>query len=67
LRSCRKGKYRYWKAPLHEVEFEAQMHQVQQELAEAAKKAQADEDKRLDAALRRRGLTLPFTTTEKRD
>jgi hypothetical protein len=54
---------RYRKQPLHEVPFEAELHRVHQELAEAAKKAQADEDARLDAALRRRGLTLPVAET----
>jgi hypothetical protein len=52
---------RYRKVALHEVQFEIDAHRAQQEVAKAAEEARAAEDKRFDAVLRRRGLTLPVT------
>jgi hypothetical protein len=52
----------YWRRPLTEVPFEADMLRVQQESAKAIKDAQADEDTRLLAAAKRLGIILSATT-----
>ena len=55
----------YYKRQLHEIPYEADLARAQQEVTKALEDVRADEDRKLDAALRRRGITLPSITSEK--